>query len=78
MLGRTDLRGELEKIRCPTTVIVGEEDYAAPPSMARALHQGIAGSRLVVLAGARHLTPIEVPERISVELEQLLVRQVAA
>jgi len=72
MLGTNDLRSALPGIACPTTVIVGEEDYAAPPEMAQALHAGIRGSRYVEIAHARHLTPIEVPERIADELRLLM------
>jgi hypothetical protein len=33
--------------------------------MAEVMHRGIAGAILTVLPGARHLTPLEVPERIA-------------
>jgi 3-oxoadipate enol-lactonase len=72
MLGTNDLRSALPDITCPTTVIVGEEDYAAPTAMAQAMHDAIRGSRLVVLEKARHLTPLEVPDRIALELKLLL------
>jgi 3-oxoadipate enol-lactonase len=72
MLGSNDLRAALPGISCPTTVIVGEEDYAAPLVMAQAMHDGIKNSRLVVLEKARHLTPLEVPDRIASELMMLL------
>lgn len=55
----------------PAAIIVGEEDYATPLAMAQALHDGIAGSTLTVLPGARHLTPLEVPDRIATELRRL-------
>ena len=72
MLGEADLREVLPGIRVPTTVIVGEEDYATPVAMARQLHEGIAGSRLTVLANARHLTPLERPSEIAAMLTELL------
>jgi 3-oxoadipate enol-lactonase len=72
MLGTNDLRAALPGIACPTTVIVGEEDYAAPPAMARVMHEGIKNSKLVILEKARHLTPLEVPDRIASELKLLL------
>jgi 3-oxoadipate enol-lactonase len=74
MLGRADLRAALPKLKVPTAVVVGEEDYAAPLAMAQALHRGIAGSTLTVLPGARHLTPLEVPDIISAELNRLFDR----
>jgi 3-oxoadipate enol-lactonase len=72
MLGAFDLRAALPGISCPTTVIVGEEDYASPVAMAQALKDGIANSRLVVIEKARHLTPLEVPDIIASELKKLL------
>jgi 3-oxoadipate enol-lactonase len=68
MLGACDLRKALPGIKMPTAVIVGEEDYATPVKMAQELHDGIAGSTLTVLKGARHLTPIERPREIATEL----------
>jgi 3-oxoadipate enol-lactonase len=68
MLGACDLRKALPGIKIPTAVIVGEEDYATPVKMAQELHDGIAGSTLTVLKGARHLTPLEQPETIAGEL----------
>ena len=72
MLGAADLRPVLPTIRVPTRTAVGEEDYATPPAMAQALHAAIAGSTLNVIAGARHLTPLERPDVIAAELLQLV------
>ena len=72
MLGACDLRAALPHIRVPTRILVGEEDYATPVKMAETLHAGIKGSTLTVLPGARHLTPLEVPDRITAEIETLL------
>jgi 3-oxoadipate enol-lactonase len=71
MLGSADLRRSLAAIRVPTAVLVGEEDYATPLPMAQALHEGIAGSTLSVLKGARHLTPLERPDEVAAELRRL-------
>lgn len=72
MLGTFDLRARLGEIDAPTAIVVGEEDYATPVAMSEGLHASVAGSRLTVIKGARHLTPVEVPQRIALELEQLL------
>jgi 3-oxoadipate enol-lactonase len=72
MLGAADLRGVLTNISVPTRIAVGEEDYATPPAMSEALHAGIPGSTLTVLKGGRHLTPLEMPERIADELRTLI------
>lgn len=72
MLGACDLRAALPGIRVPARILVGEEDYATPVSMAEELHAGIAGSKMEVLPKARHLTPLEDPRRIAAELQALL------
>jgi 3-oxoadipate enol-lactonase len=74
MLGAADLRAALPTLAMPTSIVVGDEDYATPVAMAEALHRGIKGSTLTVLAGARHLTPLEAPERIADELLALMDR----
>lgn len=72
MLGAFDGRAHLAQVAVPTCVVVGEEDYAVPLAMARALHEGIAGSRLTIIPAARHLTPLEVPDVIADELRAIL------
>ena len=74
MLGAADLRSLLPRIAAPTTILVGEEDYATPRAMAEALHAGIAGSDFAVIEGARHLTPLERPDRIADALRSLIAR----
>lgn len=50
---------QLPNISVPTLVVVGESDPACPVASAQALHDGIAGSELVVLKDAAHLPNIE-------------------
>lgn len=72
MLGGFDVRAGLASIKVPTRIVVGEEDYATPPAMAQVLHKNIARSTYDILPEARHLTPLECPERIAQELRALL------
>jgi 3-oxoadipate enol-lactonase len=74
LLGAADARAQLGSFKLPTAVVVGEEDYATPVAMARQLHDAIPQSTLSIIAGARHLTPIEFPDRISAELRGLFGR----
>lgn len=74
MLGNADLRPLLPSIRSPAAIAVGEEDYATPVDMAKALHAAIPRSTLTVLAGARHITPVERPGDIAREVEILIDR----
>jgi 3-oxoadipate enol-lactonase len=72
MLGSFDLRAEVPSIAVPTEILVGEEDYATPPDMARALHAAIPDSKLTIVPGARHLTPIEIPDRIAAIIKNVI------
>ena len=72
MLGACNLTAALPRIKAPTAIVVGEEDYATPVAMAETLHRGIAGSSLTILKNARHLTVLENPERIAAELRKLI------
>jgi 3-oxoadipate enol-lactonase len=74
LLGAADARAHLGSFNMPTAVVVGDEDYATPVAMARQLHEGIPQSTLTIIAGARHLTPIEFPDRITAELRGLAGR----
>lgn len=72
MLGACDLRAMLPSIKVPARIIVGSEDYATPIPMAQTMHDGIAGSTLEIVEGARHLSPLEIPDKIADELRVLL------
>jgi 3-oxoadipate enol-lactonase len=72
MLGDADLRPLLPSITAPAAVVVGEEDYAAPVDMAKALDEAIPQSTLTVLAGARHITPVERPQDIANQIFHLI------
>jgi 3-oxoadipate enol-lactonase len=71
MLGACNLTAALPRLKMPTVVVVGEEDYATPLAMAETMHREIIGSTLIVLPHARHLTAIEDPGRIGSELARL-------
>lgn len=49
-----DSRRRLKEIRCPALVVAGSNDRAVPVHHAKMLHDGIPGSRLVVIDGADH------------------------
>jgi len=49
-----DSRGRLAQIGCPTLVVAGANDQAVPIHHAKMLHDGIPGSRLVIIDGADH------------------------
>jgi 3-oxoadipate enol-lactonase len=72
MLGACNLTAALGRLKMPVRIAVGDEDYATPVAMSEALQRGIAGSTMTVIRNARHLTPLECPERIVAELRALI------
>jgi 3-oxoadipate enol-lactonase len=70
-----DLRPCLAAIKCPTLVIVGDQDLATPPALARELHDGIAGSQFAVIDNAAHVPAVEQPEALNALLAGFLGRQ---
>jgi len=61
-LSTIDLTHRLGDIRCPTLVIVGEQDPGTPVEMSRDIHRGIPGSELVIIPAAAHLSNVEQPQ----------------
>lgn len=72
MLGAADLRPLLPRIRARTIVMVGEQDAATPPAMARDLAAGIAGAGLRIIPDAKHLSPIEKPDVIAAAIAEVI------
>ena len=61
-LGRLDARHLLAGITAPTLSVTGEEDYATPVEMGRAIAEGVADGCHRTLAGLRHLSLVERPD----------------
>jgi 3-oxoadipate enol-lactonase len=59
---RFDVAGRLGEITCPTLIIAGENDTTVLAPHREALHQGIVGSRLVIIPDSTHATPVDQPE----------------
>jgi 3-oxoadipate enol-lactonase len=69
-----DWLAELHTIRMPTLIIAGALDVGAPPAMSEAMHAQIAGSELVVLDEASHLSVAEQPDRFAALIRTFLDR----
>ena len=63
----------VERIRCPTLVLTGEEDVGSTPAMARALAARLPDATLAILPGLRHLPMIEAPEKVADALDRFFV-----
>jgi 3-oxoadipate enol-lactonase/4-carboxymuconolactone decarboxylase len=52
-------------LNLPALVIVGDQDQATPVALAEALHQALAGSKLVVVEAAAHIPTVEKPQAVT-------------
>jgi pimeloyl-ACP methyl ester carboxylesterase len=74
LMTRPDSTPDLGRIRCPTLVIVGQEDTVTPAADAELLAGSIPGTELVVLPRVGHLSNLEAPEDFSSALTRFLAR----
>jgi pimeloyl-ACP methyl ester carboxylesterase len=71
-LGDHDARDLLPGIDVPLLIVTGDKDLMTPVFTARKMNHMVAGSRLVVIAGGTHYTPIEYPKVIQDEVTRFL------
>lgn len=69
---RSDVLDELRAVRCPTLVLVGDEDVATPVHESQRIAAVVPGAELSVVGHAGHLVAMEAPERVTDELLRLL------
>jgi len=69
-----NLTDRLGAVKLPALVVVGEEDQGTPVAAARAIHEGIKGSELVVIPAAAHLANVEQPEAFTDAITKFLNR----
>ncbi len=63
---REDISAEIGRINVPVLVAAGERDEAMTPKLLeREIVRRVEKSRLIVIADASHLLPLEVPEKIA-------------
>jgi pimeloyl-ACP methyl ester carboxylesterase len=68
IIGRIDSRPHLGAIRCPTLVLCGREDTLTPVMLHEEMASAIPGSRLVVAPQCGHLSPLEQPQLVTMNL----------
>ena len=66
---------DTSRIACPALLVTGDEDAVAPPQSVRAMAQKISGSRVEVLRGCGHWTPVEKPDECISLLRRFLERK---
>ncbi len=76
MAERPDVTGMLGQIGCPTLVVVGELDVISPPDEMRSLAEAMPNARLVRIAGAGHLAPLENPGEANAAMSEFLAESI--
>jgi len=71
---RAGVAEELGNVRCPTLVVVGEEDVATVPAKSERIRALIAGAELVRIPGAGHSSSVEQPEAVTAAIAAFLAR----
>jgi pimeloyl-ACP methyl ester carboxylesterase len=67
----------LSPITAPTLIVWGKEDEIAAPGAARAAHNQIAGSRLILIERCGHLPMVEAPDELTAALRSFLLDDAA-
>lgn len=73
MFTRSDVRPELGRIRCPTLVMVGDDDVATPLPRSEDITSRIPGAKLVRIPRAGHLAAWEQPGAVNGHLLPFLL-----
>jgi pimeloyl-ACP methyl ester carboxylesterase len=72
MRDRNDYRDCCPSVALPTLILVGDADAITPPAVAESMQKSIPHSKLVIIKGAGHLSPMEQPEQVNQALRQFL------
>ncbi|MBA2541577.1 MAG: alpha/beta hydrolase [Deltaproteobacteria bacterium] len=73
-LDEHDAEDVLPTIDVPVAIVTGDRDLMTPPATAEHIHRLIPKSRLVVIRGGSHYTPVEYPAILTDELGRWLDR----
>ena len=72
VITRNGIASEIDSIRVPTLILVGDEDVAVPPVHSQHLHEHLTGSRLEIIPRAGHTSTVEEPTAVNVALANFL------
>jgi 3-oxoadipate enol-lactonase len=76
LMTRPDSLPLLPTIRCPTLIVVGDQDAITPPAMSEEMQRSIPGAELVVIPDAGHMSNMEQPDAFNRALARFLERRV--
>lgn len=72
MAARTDTTQALKNIPVPALFICGEEDSLSTPEVMKTMADNSPGSRFALIKKAGHLSPLEMPNEVNMEIKNYL------
>lgn len=78
MAVRPDMTPSLGQIRCPTLVIVGQNDVISPSAEMRGIAEAIPGARFIEIPIVGHMAPLENPAAVNVAIGEFLLQTTMA
>ncbi len=75
IITREGITEQLDQIKAPTLIIVGDQDVATVPEKAEKMHAGIPNSKLVIIPDAGHTSTVEEPEAVTAAMADFLNSQ---
>lgn len=72
IMSRSDSRGLLGGIACPTLVLCGRQDRLTPLDLHQEMAAGIPGAELVILEDCGHLSTLERPDQVNAAMRDWL------
>ncbi|BCA54608.1 3-oxoadipate enol-lactonase [Nitrospira sp. KM1] len=73
-INRTDISGEIHKIKTRTLVITGREDPAATPAQADFIETQIPGAEMAIIDDAGHMVALEKPGEVAKLVQGFLAK----
>jgi 3-oxoadipate enol-lactonase len=67
-----DYRRSLPRLAVPALFVAGSDDLAAPPETMREMAQATPGAAIGVIAGARHLSNVDMPAKFRAAVQPFL------
>lgn len=73
-LATLDVRAQVAAVKLPVLVLVGEQDEATPPAMARELAALLPDARFVLLPGCAHVPQLQAPQQFLAAIADFIGR----
>ncbi|RYE85829.1 MAG: alpha/beta hydrolase, partial [Oxalobacteraceae bacterium] len=72
------VESRLSQIELPALLIAAERDTFTPAHLSRRMHAAMKNSQLLVIAGASHVAPLEIPALFNQRIDQFMQDSVLA